>query len=323
VSKLSLKYLSLIEDDIARVEDLMRAQADGLADDLKAATSIMIASGGKRIRPALAMLVGRLLGGDIDRLITLSAAIELLHTATLVHDDLIDGAWLRRGVPTLSARWSAGATVLTGDFMFARAARLAAETGSLDVMKIFAQTLSIIVNGEIEQLFVNHCDADRLNYTHRIYAKTASLFETTAVSAALISSQDPQVHEIYAKFGYALGMSFQIIDDIMDFTSDTVKLGKPVGNDLRQGIVTLPVIIFAEDHPNDEDISALIKGKCLEDENVSSIVEKVSKSDAIEKAHREAEDYINSATSILSDIEPGEYQSALLELSNYITQRVS
>ena len=320
---MSYKYQVLVQEDIARVEDLMRAQADGLTDDLKAATSIMIASGGKRIRPTLAMLVGRLLGGDIDRLITLSAAIELLHTATLVHDDLIDGALLRRGVPTLSARWSPGATVLTGDFMFARAARLAAETGSLDVMKIFAQTLSVIVNGEIEQLFVNHCDADRINYIHRIYAKTASLFETTAVSAALISSQDPLVHEKYAKFGYALGMAFQIIDDIMDFTSDTVKLGKPVGNDLRQGIVTLPVIVYAEEHPSDEDISALIKGKCLEDENVSNIVEKVRKSDAIVKAHHEAEDYVNSALSILSDVAPGEYHAALLELAGYITQRVS
>ena len=301
----------------------MRAQAAGLTEDLKAATSIMIASGGKRIRPALAMLVGHLLGGDTDRLITLSAAIELLHTATLVHDDLIDGALLRRGIPTLSARWSPGATVLTGDFMFARAARLAAETGSLDVMKIFAQTLSVIVNGEIEQLFINHCDADRLNYLHRIYAKTASLFETTALSAALISSQDPQVHDKYAKFGYALGMAFQIIDDIMDFTADATKLGKPVGNDLRQGIVTLPVIIYAENNPDEDDISTLIKGKCLEDDTVASIVEKVRKSDAIEKAHHEAEDYINSATSILSYLEPGEYRSALLELSSYITQRVS
>jgi geranylgeranyl pyrophosphate synthase len=139
----------------------------------------------------------------------------------------------------------------------------------------------------------------------------------------LISSQDPQVHEKYAKFGYALGMAFQIIDDIMDFTSDSVKLGKPVGNDLRQGIVTLPVIIYTEDHPNDEDISTLVKGKCLEEESVTSIIEKVRKSDAIDKAHHEAEEYVNSATSILSDLEPGEYLTALLELANYITQRVS
>ncbi|MGB8253281.1 MAG: polyprenyl synthetase family protein, partial [Anaerolineaceae bacterium] len=173
---MTLSYQELIQKDITRVEDLMRAQADGLTDDLKAATRIMIAAGGKRIRPALALLIGNLLGGDIQRLITLSAAIELLHTATLVHDDLIDGALLRRGVPTLSSKWSPGATVLTGDFMFARAARLAAETGSLDVMKIFAQTLSTIVNGEIEQLFVTQCAADRKSYLQRIYSKTASLF---------------------------------------------------------------------------------------------------------------------------------------------------
>ncbi len=276
---MTLIYQKLIQKDIRQVEDLMRAQADGLTDDLKAATRIMIAAGGKRIRPALALLVGKLFGGDTQRLVTLSAAIELLHTATLVHDDLIDGALLRRGVPTLSSKWSPGATVLTGDFMFARAARLAAETGSLEVMKIFAQTLSMIVNGEIEQLFKTQCKADRKSYFDRIYSKTASLFETTSLSAALISSEDARVHQQFSKFGYSLGMAFQIIDDIMDFTSDTAKVGKPVGNDLRQGIVTLPVIIFAENNPRDKNISSLVKGRCLNEENIAIIIEKVRNSE--------------------------------------------
>jgi len=301
----------------------MRAQADGLANDLKAATQIMLASGGKRIRPSISLLIGRLLGGDPERLITLSAAIELLHTATLVHDDLIDGALLRRGVPTLSARWSPGATVLTGDFMFAKAARLAAETGSLEVMKIFAQTLAVIVNGEIEQLFTNYCTVDRESYLHRTYSKTASLFETSAVSAALISTQAPEFHERYAKFGYALGMAFQIVDDIMDYTSDTTKLGKPVGNDLRQGIVTLPVITFAENNPNDEDIIPLVNDKCLDDDAITRIIEKVRNSNAIEIAHLEAEAYVSSAITLLSDLVPEEYRSALVELSSYITRRAN
>jgi geranylgeranyl pyrophosphate synthase len=323
VTSLTLKYQELVKSDILRVEELMQSQSDGLADDLKAATTIMVASGGKRIRPSLSMLIGRLLGGDSERLITLSAAIELLHTATLVHDELIDGALLRRGVPTLSARWSPGATVLTGDFMFAKAAKLAAETGSLEVMNIFAQTLAVIVNGEIEQLFINHCTINRESYLHRIYAKTASLFETTAVSAALISTQDIQIHEKYAKLGYALGMAFQIVDDIMDFTSDTIKLGKPVGNDLMQGIVTLPVIIYAENNASDEEITSLVNGKCLDNDTVVNIINKVRNSDAIEKAHLEAEDYVKSATSILTGIEPGEYLSGLMELSSYITLRSS
>lgn len=323
MKSLTPSYQELIQKDILQVEDLMRAQADGLTNDLKAATRIMIAAGGKRIRPALALLIGRLLGGDIQRLITLSAAIELLHTATLVHDDLIDGALLRRGVPTLSARWSPGATVLTGDFMFARAARLAAETGSLEVMKIFAQTLSVIVNGEIEQLFITHCSADRKSYLQRIYSKTASLFETTAVSAALISSQNPDTHVQFSKFGFSLGMAFQIIDDIMDFTADANKVGKPVGNDLRQGIITLPVIIYAENHPNDMEITNLVDGKCLDEENIKLIVTKVKDSDAITLAYDEANLYVQQATSNLDLVDPGIFKSALLELSSYITQRGS
>lgn len=323
MKSLTLNFQELIKDDLIRVEDLMRAQADGLANDLKAATQIMLASGGKRIRPSISLLIGRLLGGDPERLITLSAAIELLHTATLVHDDLIDGALLRRGVPTLSARWSPGATVLTGDFMFAKAARLAAETGSLEVMKIFAQTLAVIVNGEIEQLFTNYCTVDRESYLHRTYSKTASLFETSAVSAALISTQAPEFHERYAKFGYALGMAFQIVDDIMDYTSDTTKLGKPVGNDLRQGIVTLPVITFAENNPNDEDIIPLVNDKCLDDDAITRIIEKVRNSNAIEIAHLEAEAYVSSAITLLSDLVPEEYRSALVELSSYITRRAN
>lgn len=321
MKSLTLHFQESIKEDLLLVEDLMRAQADGLADELKAATRIMLASGGKRIRPSLTLLVGRSLGGEQQHLITLSAAIELLHTATLVHDDLIDGALLRRGVPTLSARWSSGATVLTGDFMFAKAARLAAETGSLEAMKVFAQTLAVIVNGEIEQLFTNHCTVERDSYLHRTYAKTASLFETSALTAALISSTDEQIHIQYAKFGYALGMAFQIVDDILDFTADSTKLGKPVGNDLRQGIVTLPVIIYAENNPGDDEIASLVNGKCLEDDAVISILEKVRNSNAIENAHLEADAYVNSAISMLSALNPGEYQTALVELSSYITRR--
>ena len=323
MKSLTLTYQNLIKKDIVQVEDLMRAQANGLTDDLKAATRIMIAAGGKRIRPALGLLIGKLLGGDTDRLVTLSAAIELLHTATLVHDDLIDGALLRRGVPTLSSKWSPGATVLTGDFMFARAARLAAETGSLDVMKIFAQTLSMIVNGEIEQLFKAQSKADRKGYFQRIYSKTASLFETTAVSAALISSDEAHVHQRFSKFGYSLGMAFQIIDDIMDFTSDTNKVGKPVGNDLRQGIITLPVIIFAEKNPRDKDITSLVKGKGFDKENIAMIIEKVRNSEAISTARCEANQFVDQAIELLTPLKTGLYKSALLELSNFITERAS
>lgn len=323
VNSLIGKYRELVQKDIIKVESLMKSQADGLTQDLRAATHIMIAAGGKRIRPTLALLIGNLLSGDTSRLITLSAAIELLHTATLVHDDLIDGALLRRGIPTLSAKWSSGATVLTGDFIFARAAKLAADTGSLEVMKLFANTLSTIVNGEIEQLFNTHCKADRKIYVRRIYAKTASLFETTAVSAAIISTEDQKIQQQFARFGYALGMAFQIVDDIMDFTSDANKLGKPVGNDLRQGIVTLPVIIYSEKHPADASMKQLKKGQCIDDEDINQVILRVKESDAIVLAQKEAEDYIHKAIELIAPLPESVYKSALMELSGFITQRAS
>src|SRR5450759_2356384 len=138
---LSVSFLVPVQEDIQAVEDLMRSQAEGRHPDLKAALDLLLSSGGKRIRPTLTLLSGKMLGAPDDRLITLAAAIELLHTATLVHDDLIDGSLLRRGIPTLNSKWTPAATVLTGDFIFARAAKLAADTGSVALMKVFATTL--------------------------------------------------------------------------------------------------------------------------------------------------------------------------------------
>jgi len=149
----TIQILEFIQPDIDAVDRLMASQTDFNHPDLVSALSHILSSGGKRIRPAMTLLIGKHLGADSERLITLAAAIEMLHTATLVHDDLIDGSLLRRGIPTLNAKWTPGATVLTGDFIFARAAKLAADTGSLPVMTLFAQTLSTIVNGEIVQLF--------------------------------------------------------------------------------------------------------------------------------------------------------------------------
>ena len=178
------KFIDPILEFLPEVEARMRAQSNGHHPDLEHAFNHLLDSGGKRIRPTLALLVGELVGADREKMLTLSAAVELLHTATLVHDDVIDGALLRRGNPTLNARWSAGATILTGDFIFARAAKMAAETVSVEVMDLFAQTLSTIVNGEITQMFSGKGVISRENYFNRIYAKTASMFEFGSVGSA-------------------------------------------------------------------------------------------------------------------------------------------
>ncbi|MBE0411422.1 MAG: polyprenyl synthetase family protein, partial [Anaerolineales bacterium] len=194
--------------------------------DLSAALDHLLSSGGKRIRPTIALLTGGMLGAEPEKLITLASAIELLHTATLVHDDLIDGALLRRGIPTLNAKWSPAATILTGDFIFARAAKLAAETNSVEVMHLFADTLSIIVNGEITQLLANNSPINRQTYFERIHAKTASMFELATTAAAILSQTEKEIIKCLNVFGYEIGMAFQIVDDILDFTGTEKELGK-------------------------------------------------------------------------------------------------
>lgn len=299
----------------------MRRQAEEYHPDLGAAMELLISAGGKRIRPALTILTGKMLGGQEECLITLATAIELLHTATLVHDDLIDGALLRRGMPTLNSKWSPATTVLTGDFIFARAAKLAAETENLRVMKLFSHTLTIIVEGEIVQLLNSRCAADRENYMKRIYAKTASLFETSALAASYIGQADENTSEHLRRFGQEIGTAFQIVDDILDFTGDQATVGKPVGSDLRQGIVTLPVILFTEMNPNDPHARMLREGNCLNDEQVDSIIATIRKSGAIRAAHQEAVACVERGLTELRTMPSSEERFALEDLANYIIER--
>jgi len=305
-----------------QVEELMRAQADEHHPELRAALHHLLASGGKRIRPTLGLLAGNMLGADRDKLITLAAAVELLHTATLVHDDLIDGALLRRGSPTLNASWTPAATVLTGDFIFARAAKLAAETDCLPLMRLFAETLALIVNGELTQLFTSRGIASRENYDQRIYAKTASLFEMCARAAAMISPVDEAVVEAMRNYGYQVGMAFQIVDDILDFNGQQVEVGKPVGSDLLQGLITLPTLYYIEDHPDDPDVQALREGRVNANrEMLLRLVQSIHKSNAISRAMQEAEKYVAQALRALSDMPSGIERQALEDLARYIVDR--
>ena len=206
---------------------------------------------------------------------------SFLHTATLVHDDLIDGSLLRRGITTLNAQWSPAATVLTGDFIFARAAKLAAETDSVPVMRLFAETLTTIVNGEITQMFTSKGLASKEDYLQRIHAKTASMFELATAAAALLSPVDKDVVEEVRLFGYDIGMAFQIIDDVLDFTGEQATVGKPVGSDLRQGLITLPALYYFDLNPADPDVVWALSGKGYSDERMNSLVTSIRNSDAI------------------------------------------
>ena len=318
----TVTFFTPVQEEMRQVEELMRAQADGHHPELRAALHHLLGAGGKRIRPTLVLLTGNMLGADPDKLITLAAAVELLHTATLVHDDLIDGALLRRGNPTLNARWSPASTVLTGDFIFARAAKLAAETDCLPLMRLFAETLAIIVNGELTQLFSSRDIANRENYNQRIFAKTASLFEMSARGAAMISPVDEATVETMQDYGYQVGMAFQIVDDILDFNGEQAEVGKPVGSDLLQGLITLPTLHYIEDHPDDPNIRPLLEGNySVGQKQMNRLVQSIRKSDAISRSMNEAEKYVAQAVRALTDMPVGTERQALEDLARYIVDR--
>ncbi len=310
-----------IEDRIGLVEERMRAQADGHHTAVGAALHHLLSSGGKRIRVIVTLLTGKMLGADPDKLVTLAAAIESLHTATLVHDDLIDGAMIRRGIPTLNAQWSPAATVLTGDFIFAKAAKLAAETGSVEVMRVFAETLATIVNGEITQLFSSKWIANRENYYHRIYAKTASLFEASTQTAAILSEAGSPVTTAMKQYGYDIGMAFQIIDDVLDFTSKQTTMGKPVASDLRQGLITLPVLYYLEDNPSDTDMRQILDTSFCDENCLNRLLLSIKASGAIDQSLAEARQYCRKALDVLTRLPDTSERSALEDLADYIVDR--
>jgi len=317
----TVTFLSPVTEEIKLVEERMRAQADEHHPDLRAALEHLLAAGGKRVRPTLGLLIGNMLDAPLEKLVTLGAAVELLHTATLVHDDLIDGSLLRRGTPTLNARWSPPATVLTGDFLFARAAKLAADTDHLALMKLFSETLATIVNGELTQMFTSRGLISRENYYKRIYAKTASLFEMTARASSMVSPAGEETNEAMRDFGYQIGMAFQIVDDILDFNGDQNAVGKPLGSDLLNGLVTLPAIYFAEINPDDVDVLSLPNGGWTNNENMTRLVEKIRSSNCTKKAMVEAEQHVDRALARLESFEASAERDALENLAKYIVDR--
>lgn len=316
-------FFALVSSELEQVERKMRQKPQVRVQHpaLEMAADRIIDSGGKRVRPTLSLLVGRLYRADTERTIALAAAVELLHTATLVHDDLIDGAAFRRGYPTLNARWSPGATVLTGDYLFARAAELAAQTDSVRLLHLFAQTLMVICSGEIQQMFSDRASLDRAQYHERIYAKTAALFSLAAEAAGMLGGAPETEIAALREYGEHLGLAFQIVDDALDFVGNETKLGKPVGGDLRQGLVTLPTLVFLEQHPGHGLVNDILRDGRRDDASVEKAVALVCQSGAVEAALEEARQFVRSSQAALVRLPPGEPRQALGELANFVVNR--
>lgn len=297
---------------------------------LTAVLQHLLSSGGKRMRPALALLAGSMYPGDLDKLVSLAASVEMLHTATLVHDDLIDGALLRRGNATLNAEWSPGATVLTGDYLFARSAALAAETDNVRVMAIFSETLMTICSGELRQIFERRTvpslesesdwEAALQRYDLRIHAKTASLFAAATEAAAVLGDAPETQITALRDYGQHLGTGFQIMDDVLDFQGDEATLGKPVGSDLREGIVTLPVLYYLRAHPQDRRVAAVVRGES-NDGLVRETVRAIRQSGAVDQAIQRAQGLILRSQEALAPLPACESRSIMHDLADYTIAR--
>ncbi len=312
-----------IRDDLARVEARLREKPQLEYQTLSTAIEHLLSSGGKRIRPALVIFASRLYVSEMTpQIVSLAAAVEMLHTASLVHDDLIDSSLLRRGIPTLNAAWTPGATILTGDYLFARAADLAAQAGNLRVMRLFANTLMTICSGELKQQFSElETRVRRDDYYARIYAKTASLIAlATEASGVLCAAPEEQVAAL-REYGHNLGMAFQVVDDVLDFVGDELRLGKPVGSDLRQGLVTLPTLCYLEQHPGDELILHILRNGRGGDDDVRRAVSFIRDSGAIEIALDEAHSFAQRSVSALARLPEGLARQAMQDLTEFVVQR--
>lgn len=309
-----------VQPSLAAVEALLRKTPPGQHASITAASERLFAAGGKRMRPALSLLSASIFGVDAARAVSLAAGVEMLHTATLVHDDLIDQAHTRRGAATLNADGSTAAAVLVGDYLFARAANLVAQTDHVRIMDLFARTLMVILNGEVAQRF-SRWEIDRAEYEARIYAKTAALFVLAAQAGAVLGNASAAAEDALVAYGHAAGLAFQIVDDMLDFGGSPAQTGKPTGADLRQGLFTLPAIYYAEAHPDDPDLLTLLEAKDGDHPSLPRLVEKVRASSAMEAALDEARQLSAQAQRALERLPYSVHTDALAALARSAVER--
>jgi len=310
-----------VEDELALVEENLKAIAAVEYPWLAELLSYILASGGKRIRPTLTLLAGKFHSYNLDLLIPMATGMELLHTATLIHDDTIDSSLMRRGKPTTTSIWGGGIATLTGDYLFAKAAELVSSTGNTRATMLFSQTLVTICSGELEQSFTSFRENQtRESYFRRIGNKTASLFSTATESAGILSEAPEEVVQALKKYGYDLGIAFQVVDDILDFVGQDEELGKPAGSDLLQGTMTLPALLLQEQHPDDNPIADIFNDDHKE-QNLKLAIEMIRNSEIITECYRTAQSLAAKAKESLDILPPNPCNRALLEIADYVVER--
>jgi octaprenyl-diphosphate synthase len=310
--------------DLARVNQVILEHGHSDITLINDLTSHIIAAGGKRLRPSLTIAAASLCGYEGARHVKLAACVEFIHTATLLHDDVVDASDLRRGAATANAVWGNKSSVLVGDFLLSRAFQLMVADGSLDVLKILSDASAVIAAGEVHQLMVSHdLGITQAVYEEVISAKTAALFAAACELGAVVSDQ-PQWREALRIYGQNLGMAFQVVDDALDYQASEAEIGKAIGDDFRDGKVTLPVI-FAYAHANEVERAfwqhALESGEAIGADELRRAKELLVKHDAFSKTIAVARGFAATACDALAVFEDSATKRALLDAAIFAVER--
>jgi len=316
-----------IQPELERVEQVLASVAEVNHPLLSSILGEVLRAGGKRLRPALVLLVGKLHRYDPERLVRLAVATELLHTATLLHDDVVDQSLLRRGRPSLYTQVGNKAAVLVGDYMYAKSAYFATATGSLRVMELFADSVMVVCQGQIDESQREdggYAQRSPAAYYATINSKTAALFVLACDAAAELSGASPAAAAALHRYGERIGLAFQVIDDILDVTGDERQLGKAVGGDLRQRLVTLPVIYARDVVPAAlfDAVYAPADGDgAPPDDAVFNLLTAMRESTALDRCYADAQALVEQARRELADVPAGPARDALYDLAGYVVAR--
>ena len=317
--KLKMMY-SFLNSDLELIEKTLEDTVNANTSILRESSLHLLKAGGKRIRPIFVLLAGQIGNYDIHVIKKAAVALELIHMASLVHDDVIDDSDLRRGQPTIKAKWDNKVAMYTGDYIFAKSLEIMSELEKPAAHKVLADTIVEVCLGEIQQIKDKYqFDQNVRDYFRRIKRKTALLISASSLVGAIVSDVDEKHQKKLHKFGYYVGMSYQIIDDILDFVGTEEELGKPAGGDLLQGNITLPVLYAMEDEKIRHRVEAVHEN--MDQGDLLEIINLIKSSDAIERSLKVSNMYLQKALIAIEDLPKGRSKTALINIAKYLGKR--
>ncbi|SHN19624.1 heptaprenyl diphosphate synthase component II [Gracilibacillus kekensis] len=317
------KTYAFLKKDLSLIEDALEVSVYADQEILNEASLQLLKAGGKRLRPVFVLLASKFGDYNLEKIKNVASSLELIHMASLVHDDVIDNSDLRRGKPTVKAKWDNQVAMLTGDYIFAKALQQFTEIEEPRAHQILSHTMIELTIGEIEQIKDKYkVDQNFRNYLKRIKRKTALLISSSCQLGAIVANTDNKSEKALFRYGYYMGMSYQIIDDILDFTASEKELGKPAGSDLINGNITLPVLYALEDPLIHKELTNLFSNKKqVTSDAIKPIISKIISSNAIEKAKKVSDMYLQKAYESLQLLPNNQAKESLENIANYIGNR--